>query len=166
MGALHRPHPVPAAHGVRALAEEVSSAPPFPERAPVVRRQQSADRPDRRHLEGPRERRPQRDDARALSGQLKPSLREYDSPRHREPPLGDVAIQGRAAGVCHAALDRHASLAMTNEWVPVIRTWYQAHRSFRVSSEPASQARRTPQNTGYKNDLTMSCRSSRAAKSW
>jgi len=58
---------------------------------------------------------------------LIPSLREDDSPRHREPPLGGVTIQGRAAGVSHAALDRHASLAMTSEWVPVTRTWYYYH---------------------------------------
>src|SRR5271157_1741614 len=39
--------------------------------------------------------------------------------RHREPPLGGVAIQGRAAGVCHAALDCHGAprLAITWEWL-------------------------------------------------
>src|SRR5271157_766010 len=38
-------------------------------------------------------------------------------PRHRE-ARSAVAIQGRAAGVCHAALDRHASLAMTEPQGP------------------------------------------------
>jgi len=35
--------------------------------------------------------------------------------RHREPPLGGVAIQGRVRNACRAALDRHAAarLAMT-----------------------------------------------------
>src|SRR5271166_628440 len=37
-------------------------------------------------------------------------------PRHRE-ARSAVAIQGRAAGVSRAALDRHASLAMTGERV-------------------------------------------------
>jgi len=32
--------------------------------------------------------------------------------RHRE-ARSAVAIQGSTAGVCHAALDRHASLTMT-----------------------------------------------------
>jgi len=55
------------------------------------------------------------------------NFEQYDLRRHREARSDvarhcedrepkawrDVAIQGRAAGVCHAALDRHASLAMT-----------------------------------------------------
>src|SRR5208337_5102768 len=64
-----------------------------------------------------------------VSRLLIPRPREYDSPRHREPPLGGVAIQGHAAGICHAALDRHgaARLAMTGQerlpLVPSARWW-------------------------------------------
>src|ERR1700753_1061218 len=66
MGALRRPHSLPAAYAARALGQAVSPSPPLHQRGALVRRQQSLARRPVRHVSRTGRFAKERDDPQAL----------------------------------------------------------------------------------------------------